>query len=124
MNKQKFISYAWEEHADSDKKVKEFAQWLAIYLKKWGFNVFLDVFNNFPGSKLDKYMKTGIDESHFVICICTETYLKKISNPSTGVYIEINLLKEKADSPFIIPIIEKGGFKNLPSFFLGNLLVS
>lgn len=122
MNKQVFISYAWEENADSDKKVKEFAQWLAIYLKKWGFNVLLDLFNNFPGSKLDEYMENGIDESHFVICICTGTYLKKMASPSTGVYTEINLLKEKANSPFVIPIIEKGDFKNLPSFFSGKFV--
>ncbi|MGK0606360.1 toll/interleukin-1 receptor domain-containing protein [Enterococcus gilvus] len=120
MNKQVFISYAWEENVDSDKKVKEFAQWLAIHLKKWGFNVLLDVFNNFPGSKLDEYMKNGINDSHFVICICTETYSNKMNNPSTGVHNEINLLKEKANSPFIIPVIEKGIFRNLPSFFSGK----
>ena len=77
MNKKVFISYAWEIDDKKDRKVKSFAQWLAVYLKKWNFEVFLDVYENHPGTKLDTYMTEGINSSKFVLCICTETYVKK-----------------------------------------------
>ncbi|MCY7194649.1 MULTISPECIES: toll/interleukin-1 receptor domain-containing protein [Streptococcus] len=117
-----FISYAWEEDNENDRKVKSFTQWLAVYLKKWNFDVLLDVYENHPGTRLDKFMSEGINSSHFVLCICTKTYVEKMQNTNTGVYNEISLLKEMSDSPFIIPVIEKGMFANLPSFFEGKFV--
>ena len=95
LNKSIFISYAWEKDEPLDKKVKDFSQWLAIYLKSWGFRIHLDVLENHPGTKLDEFMKNGINSSHFVICICTQTYLKKTSDSATGVYNEIELIKKQ-----------------------------
>lgn len=120
LNKSIFISYAWEKDEPLDKKVKKFSQWLAIYLQSWGFRVHLDVLENHPGTKLDKFMQEGIDNSHFVICICTQTYLRKTTDSATGVYNEIELIKQQADSPFIIPIIEQESFIDLPDFFEGK----
>lgn len=117
MNKNIFISYAWEEDKDEDTKVKDFAQWLAVYLKKWGFSVSLDIFENRPGTNLEKYMQEGINSSRYLICICTETYVKKMENEGTGVNKEINLLKKMAQSPFVIPVIENNNFQNLPEIF-------
>lgn len=77
MKKKVFISYAWDDAEEKDQKVKSFTQWLAVYLKKWGFDVLLDVYENHPGTKLDAFMSEGISTSRFVLCICTETYLKK-----------------------------------------------
>ncbi|EKA3138026.1 hypothetical protein OK008_002873, partial [Enterococcus faecium] len=48
LNKSIFISYAWEKDEPLDKKVKNFSQWLAIYLQSWGFRVHLDVLENHP----------------------------------------------------------------------------
>lgn len=120
LNKSIFISYAWEKDEPLDKKVKKFSQWLAIYLQSWGFRVHLDVLENHPGTKLDKFMQDGIDNSHFVICICTQTYLQKTTDSATGVHNEIELIKQQADSPFIIPIIEQESFIDLPDFFKGK----
>ncbi|MDT2284584.1 toll/interleukin-1 receptor domain-containing protein [Enterococcus faecium] len=122
LNKSIFISYAWEKDEPLDKKVKNFSQWLAIYLQSWGFRVHLDVLENHPGTKLDEFMKNGIDSSHFVICICTQTYLKKISDSATGVYNEIELIKKQAKSPFIIAIIDIESFTDLPDFFEGKYI--
>lgn len=122
LNKSIFISYAWEKDEPLDKKVKNFSQWLAIYLQSWGFRVHLDVLENRPGTKLDEFMKNGIDSSHFVICICTQTYLKKISDSATGVYNEIELIKKQAKSPFIIAIIDIESFTDLPDFFKGKYI--
>ena len=122
MNKSIFISYAWEQDEPLDKKVKNFSQWLAIYLHSWGFRVHLDVLENHPGTKLDEFMKNGIDSSHFVICICTQTYLKKTNDSATGVYNEIELIKKQANSPFIIPIIDIESFTDLPDFFKGKYI--
>ena len=91
-------------------------------MKKWNFDVLLDVYENHPGTRLDKFMSEGINSSHFVLCICTKTYVEKMQNTNTGVYNEISLLKEMSDSPFIIPVIEKGMFANLPSFFEGKFV--
>ena len=122
LNKSIFISYAWEKDKPLDKKVKNFSQWLAIYLQSWGFRVHLDVLENHPGTKLDEFMKNGIDSSHFVICICTQTYLQKISDSVTGVYNEIELIKKQAKSPFIIAIIDIESFTDLPDFFEGKYI--
>lgn len=117
-----FISYAWEKQSIDDNKIKSFAQWLAVYLKKWNIDVLLDLYENHPGSKLDEFMSKGINSSNFVICICTETYIDKMKDSKTGVYNEITLLKQMSDSPFVIPIIEKGKFNNLPDFFEGKFV--
>lgn len=122
MDKTVFISYAWEKDDTKDKKIKDFAQWLTIYLRKWGFNTLLDIYENRPGTNLDEYMKKGINSSRFVLCICTETYIEKMKDPSTGVFNEMTLLNKLALSPFIIPIIEKGKFMNLPKFFNGKFV--
>ena len=122
LNKKVFISYAWEIDDKKDRKVKSFAQWLAVYLKKWNFEVFLDVYENHPGTKLDTYMTEGINTSKFVLCICTETYVKKMQKSGTGVYNEINLLQKYSNNKFIIPIIEKGNFNALPAFFKGKFV--
>lgn len=122
MKKKVFISYAWEDAEEKDQKVKSFTQWLAVYLKKWGFEVLLDVYENHPGTKLDAFMSEEISTSRFVLCICTETYLKKMQKIGTGVYNEFMLLKENSDSKFIIPIIETGKYIHLPSFFEGKFV--
>lgn len=115
-----FISYAWEKENIYDKKIKSFTQWLAVYLKKWGFEVLLDVYENRPGTRLDNFMSEGINSSRFVMCICTDTYVNKMKDPKTGVFNEVTLLKAKSDSPFIIPIVEKDVDVNLPNFFNGK----
>lgn len=122
MKKTIFISYAWEDIEETDIKIKRFVKWMAVYLKKWDFDVLLDVYENHPGTKLDNYMSEGINSSRFVLCICTKTYLKKMTIPNTGVNNEIKLLESMANKPFIIPIIEKDGFENLPKFFEGKFI--
>lgn len=122
MNRKVFISYAWEEDDKKDQKVKSFTQWLAVYLKKWNFEVLLDVYDNQPGTKLDTFMSEGVNTSRFVLCICTETYAKKMQKSGTGVYNEFNLLQQHANNKFIIPIIEKGNFNDLPLFFKGKFV--
>lgn len=117
-----FISYAWENNKKDDEIIKSFVQWLAIYLRKWDFIVYLDQFENRPGTDLDNFMKQGINSSRIVLCICTETYLNKMEIPGTGVYNEVVLLKEKSTSPFIIPIIQNEEFQNLPDFFKGKFV--
>lgn len=120
MDKTVFISYAWESEKDKDQKIKGFTQWLAVYLKKWGFRTHLDVFENRPGTNLEKYMEKGITESRFVICICTSAYNSKMEINDTGVNKEVSLLKELSKSPFIIPIVEKGKTTTIPESFHGN----
>lgn len=122
MKKKVFVSYAWEESDERERKVKLFTQWLAVYLIKWDFEVLLDVYENHPGTRLDEFMSEGINASRFVLCICTETYAKKTKEFGTGVYNEFTLLQRGADSKFIIPIIEKGNFTNLLSFFEGKFV--
>ena len=98
MKKKVFISYAWDDAEEKDQKVKSFTQWLAVYLKKWGFDVLLDVYENHPGTKLDAFMSEGISTSRFVLCICTETYLKKMQkfyqNTKLGVF-QFTLVQRK-----------------------------
>lgn len=48
--------------------------------------------------------------------------LKKMQKSGTGVYNEFNLLQQYANEKFIIPIIEKGNFNDLPPFFQGKFV--
>lgn len=120
MTNEIFISYAWEKDEKNDEKIKSFTQWLAVYLRKWNFKVSLDVFENHPGTNLDEFMEKGINNSRFVLCICTETYINKMDHPETGVSNEINLLNKRAKSPFVIPIIDKDKKISLPNIFKGK----
>lgn len=112
-----FISYSWE----SD-DIKKFVRWFATFLEKYDINSKLDVFEVFPGSDLQEYMKAGLNNSNYVICICTESYKEKMTNSNTGVGTEIRLLESMDNKPFIIPLIQKGEFGALPDFFKSKFI--
>lgn len=114
-----FISYSWESE-----KVQNFARWLGNVLRKYGITAYVDVFEMYPGSNLENYMKDKISESSYVICICTESYIKKADDPNTGVGKEVKLLADLEENARVIPIVEKGDNVNLPSFLTGLFYTS
>lgn len=117
-----FISYAWENDSSQDERVKSFVHWLATYLVKWDMDVQFDMFQNHPGMNLTKFMREGISSSRIVLCVCTRTYIKKMSVVGTGVNTEIKELQKKADSTFVIPVVEEKQPIELPPFFSGKFV--
>lgn len=97
-----FISYSWE-----NENIMSFVKWLALLLKKYDFDVRLDQLDVFPGSNLQEFMKDGLDNSKYVLSICTDSYKSKMDNLQTGVGIEINHLKQTNSKKNIIAIIDK-----------------
>ena len=97
-----FISYSWE-----NENIMSFVKWLALLLKKYDFDVKLDQLDVFPGSNLQEFMKNGLDNSKYVLSICTDSYKSKMDNPETGVGTEINHLKQTKSKKNIIAITDK-----------------
>ena len=97
-----FISYSWE-----NENIMLFVKWLALLLKKYNFDVKLDQLDVFPGSNLQEFMKNGLDNSKYILSICTDSYKSKMDNPETGVGTEINHLKQMKSKKNIIAITDK-----------------
>ena len=76
---------------------KEHRDWVAVLARKLqglGVNVTFDA--NVDGSERFSDFMAHITENKFVICVCSESYVKKIrENPTSGVVWEINQIKSR-----------------------------
>ncbi|MCQ9209402.1 toll/interleukin-1 receptor domain-containing protein [Granulicatella seriolae] len=110
-----FISYSW----DSDEH-NNWVRKLHSILCANGVEALIDKYEVFLGSNLENYMKQGLNESKYVLCICSGEYLKKTNDPMTGVGKEIDIIKVSDKTDFIIPIIKNNQEKTLPNFLSGR----
>lgn len=122
MNQQKaapsvFISYSHdsEEHKQW---VLELAQELH---RQHGIKVILDQWNLKPGADISCFVDESIDESNFVLMICTETYVDKADTRKGGVGYEAmivnsELLQNAGVNKFIPIIRQEGGDISLPKY--------
>ena len=92
---------------------KEHRDWVAVLARKLqglGVNVTFDA--NVDGSERFSDFMAHITENKFVICVCSESYVKKIrENPTSGVVWEINQIKARGRmkqplEQFVIPILK------------------
>ena len=92
---------------------KEHRDWVAMLARKLqglGVNVTFDA--NVDGSERFSDFMAHINENKFVICVCSESYVKKIKeNPTSGVVWEINQIKARGRmkqplEQFVIPILK------------------
>ena len=110
-----FISYSWDDDAHC-----EWVTNFACVLKANGIKVLLDRFDVFIGSNLEKFMLQGLNESRYVICICSEGYAKKINVKGTGVEKENSIIKSLMRSDFVIPILKNNKSRLIPEHFGGK----
>jgi hypothetical protein len=112
-----FISYSQDQDRNGNHR-----RWVVLLAKKLsnlGIKVDFDV--NFDGSKdLGTFMQEGIQNNNYIICVCSESYVKKTINArSSGVREEYKLILKRSKkqdlSSFVFPIIKDGSRKkNFP----------
>lgn len=92
---------------------KEHRDWVALLARKLqglGVNVTFDA--NVDGSERFSDFMAHINENKFVICVCSESYVRKIKeNKTSGVVWEINQIKSRGRikqplEQFVIPILK------------------
>jgi hypothetical protein len=119
-----FISYSH----DSDEH-KNWVLQLATRLRSNGVNVILDRWNLKFGSDLASFMERGLSKSHRVICICSDTYVKKANEGKGGSGYEkqimtAELIKDQ-NTNWTIPLIKNNaGDKKTPIFLGGRMYIS
>lgn len=103
-----FISYSWGKGNGEN-----FAIWLNQFLtEKYSAKVFFDKTTP-PGTNLKDFMYK-VTKAKYIICICTDEYLMRMSVPYSGVSYEVDKIKAGIDLP-VIPIVESS--KELPEPF-------
>lgn len=112
MNLQVFISYSWDsiEHTN-------WVNRLSSILRQNGINALVDQISVQPGNNLEKYMTEGISDSRWVICVISEEYIEKMNNLTSGVGREVEIIKNRTDLGFIIPILKNNPSKTIPDIF-------
>lgn len=119
-----FISYT---HDNEDHK--GWVLQLATRLRLNGVNVILDQWNLKLGSDLASYMERGLSQSQRVICVCSETFVKKANNGIGGAGYEkqimtAELIKDQ-NTNWVIPLIKNNqGEKKTPTFLSGRMYIS
>ena len=104
-----FISYSHD-----NAQHKAWVLKLATDLRSHGVNAILDQWDLRLGADLRVFMEQGLSSAHLVLCICSETYVKKVDSGKGGSGYEGMIMTQpllsNANTEFIIPIV-----KNNPS---------
>ena len=119
METKAFISYSWDndEHTEWTNKI-------AHILRKNGINSLIDQIIVQPGCNLQNFMDQGINNSRWILCIISDGYISKMNNLTTGVGKEVELIKTKLKSDYVIPILKNNTLKLLPDIFNGKLYIN
>lgn len=116
-----FISYSHdnEEH-------KNWVLQLSTRLRSNGVDVILDRWNLKLGSDLASFMERGLSKSQRIICICSDTYVKKANDGKGGAGYEkqimtAELIKDQ-NTNWVIPLIKNNPEERKTPIFLGGRL--
>ncbi|WP_167597146.1 toll/interleukin-1 receptor domain-containing protein [Leeuwenhoekiella sp. ZYFB001] len=115
-----FVSYS-HDSLDHKKWVNE----LATKMRNNGIDAILDQWDLMPGGDLPHFMETNLENSDYILMICSEVYVKKANEGKGGVgyekmIITSNLL-QNIDQNKIIPIIRQSGTSVIPTFLKTKL---
>lgn len=124
MLSQVFISYSHDDDAH-----KNWVLQLATRLRSNGVDVILDRWNLTLGKDVASFMENGLSTSKRVLCVCSEIYVDKANNKSSGVGYEKQImtaeLMDSLNTDWIIPIIKNNNSaKKVPIFLKGRLYIS
>ncbi|MEB7998534.1 SEFIR domain-containing protein [Staphylococcus saprophyticus] len=116
-----FISYAWDEI--EDEKVIKLAEMLEDYKE---FEVSFDKWDINKGQEVPLFMERGIQQSDFVLIICSERYKVNADKRRGGSGYEARLMSDEVlrneDKDRFLPIIlNEKDKKNIPNFLKSKL---
>jgi hypothetical protein len=100
-----FISYSHdsEEH-------KNWVLQLATRLRSNGVDIILDKWNLKLGSDLASFMERGLSKSTRIVCICSDSYVKKANEGKGGAGYEKQIMTAEIindqNTNWVIPIIK------------------
>ena len=118
-----FISYS---HDSEDHK--DWVLQLATRLRSNGVNVLLDRWNLKLGHDLAAFMERGLSESNRVLCICSESYVKKSNGGQGGVGYEKQIITAELladlNTNWVVPVIRNNKASKVPTFLGGRLYVN
>jgi hypothetical protein len=113
-----FLSYAWEGDPHA-KWVRDLATRLQ---EKSGVRVVLDQWHLVPGSNDARFMEQGIENSDFVIVVCTPAYAQKANSREGGVGYESMVITgaffPKIESRKFIPVLRSGDWNSSRPIYL------
>ncbi|MFO3717326.1 toll/interleukin-1 receptor domain-containing protein [Anaerococcus sp. ENR1011] len=116
-----FISYS-HDNKDHIEWVKD----LSTKLRSHGVDVILDQWDLEIGKDLRFFMENGLDETTYVICICSELYVKKANEGNGGVGYETTIISsdllKNTKIDYILPIIKNNQTDKKTPIFLSNKL--
>jgi hypothetical protein len=118
-----FISYSWDDPGHC-----EWVRKFAIRLRQDGINAILDRWEAIPGDQLPKFMEQAVNESDFVLCICTANFKRKSDQRGGGVGYEGDIMTgavfvSRNERKFI-PILRSGEWEqSAPTWLLGKYYI-
>jgi hypothetical protein len=118
-----FISYSWD-----DPRHKEWVCNLATRLRRDGVDVILDQWHTSPGDHLPTFMMRSIQNSNYVLIICTRKYKVKSERIGRGAHYEGCIIQSEAftkgNQRKFIPVLRKGRWTDVaPLTFLGTFYI-
>ncbi|MEI8595304.1 toll/interleukin-1 receptor domain-containing protein [Photobacterium sp. Hal280] len=117
-----FISYS-HDSAEHKGWVLDFA----ATLRNRGVDAILDQWDLKPGDDLPHFMERSLDESDFVVMVCTKNYVMKANSGAGGVGYEKMIMTSayltRIDESKVIPIIRQAGTNARPTFMQSKLYV-
>nr|VFJ51511.1 MAG: ABC-type glycerol-3-phosphate transport system, substrate-binding protein [Candidatus Kentron sp. FM]VFJ54288.1 MAG: ABC-type glycerol-3-phosphate transport system, substrate-binding protein [Candidatus Kentron sp. FM]VFK08398.1 MAG: ABC-type glycerol-3-phosphate transport system, substrate-binding protein [Candidatus Kentron sp. FM] len=124
MNKKVFISYSWDSE-DHKKWVKN----LAARLRSDGVESILDQWHAAPGDQLPEFMEKAIQESDYVIIVCTPRYKRRADNRQGNVGYEGHIITSEGliqgNHSKFIPLLREGNWEeSSPSYLRGKLYIN
>lgn len=117
-----FISYSHDSQ-EHKKWVLDFA----TRLRYSGIDATIDLWDLKPGDDLPYFMEKNLNNSDYILMICTNRYVEKANAGTGGVGYEKMIITSEflsnIDSNKIIPIIRQNGTYNVPVFLKSKLFI-
>lgn len=119
-----FISYAWDK--ENDEKVIKLAEMLEEYKE---LNVKFDKWDINKGQELPLFMEEGVQQSDFVLVVCSKRYKenadKRIGGSGYEARLMANEIFKNADKDRFLPILLSEIDKDyVPNFLVGKIWTS
>ncbi len=119
-----FVSYAWDK--ENDEKVIKLAEMLEEYKE---LNVKFDKWDINKGQEIPLFMEKGIQQSDFVLVICSKRYKentdKRIGGSGYEARLMANEILKNTDKDRFLPVLLNENDKDhIPNFLTGKLWTS
>lgn len=114
-----FISYSQDNEEHNNWVLK-----LATDLRTHGVDVILDQWDLSLGKDLRFFMEQGLSEAAFVLCVCSENYVKKVNTGHGGAGYEgmvmTQSLLQNCNQDYVIPIVRNNQSDNKVPICFGS----